>query len=113
MRRGRNEIVVTERIDVDALPRRAAHAVHALMEVRNDLTFGPYGPYKAAEIVLYDAEAMSARGTAAALREAKKFGLAHYVGSGLWTASFLALEHRDDFETRYLRDTERGDEDGR
>lgn len=90
---------------VDTYPRRVAHAVHALMEVRNDVNIGPYGPFKASEIVLYDAEALSARSTAAALREAQKFGLAFYVGHGLWTASHFALDRCRDFEERYLRDT--------
>lgn len=90
---------------VEDFPRRVAHAVHALMEVRNDVTFGPYGPYKASEVVLYDGEALSARSTAAALREAQKLGLAMYLGRGLWTASNLALDHRRDFEERYVKDT--------
>lgn len=94
------------RLDVEALPRRVAHAVHALMEIRNDVTVGPYGPYRASEIVLYDGEAMSVRATAAALREAQKRGLAVYVGRGLWTAAGIALDHRRAFEDRYIRETE-------
>lgn len=94
---------------LDALPRRVAHAVHALMEVRNDVTVGPYGPFKASEIVLYDGEALTARHTARALREAQRHGLAFYVGHGLWTATHLALDNCRAFEERYLADTE--DED--
>jgi hypothetical protein len=74
--------------------------------VRNDSSVGPYGPYKAAEIMLYDVEAMSPAGTGAALREARKRGLAACWGRGLWSSSLLALEHRSAFEERYLRDTE-------
>jgi hypothetical protein len=88
----------------DTFTRRVAHAVHALMEVRNDPSVGPYGPFKAAEIVLYDAEATTARDTASALREAQKHGLAVYVGRGLWTATNLALDHVYDFERRYHRE---------
>lgn len=89
----------------DRLPRRTAHAVHALMEVRNDPSIGPYGPFKASEVVLYDSEAMSARATAAALRHAQRFGLALYVGRGLWTATNAALNLGREFEDRYCRDT--------
>lgn len=95
-----------ETVNVEQLPRRVAHAVHALMAVRDDANIGPYGPFLASEVVLYDGEAVSARATAAALREAKKFGLAVYIGHGLWTATHLALDHASQFEDRYLRDTE-------
>lgn len=88
----------------DGFSRRVAHAVHALMEVRNDLSVGPYGPFKAAEIVLYDGEALTARHTAAALRQAERLGLAVNI-SGYWTATNLALDHCRDFEDRYMRDT--------
>lgn len=92
--------------DVNALPRRVAHAVHALMEVRNDVTVGPYGHFKASEVVLYDSEALTARHTGTALREAQKLGLAAYIGRGLWTATNLALENRAAFEERYIRETD-------
>lgn len=90
----------------DSFPRRVAHAVHALMEVTNDPSLGPYGPFKASEVVLYDSEALTARHTARALREAQRYGLAMYLGRGLWTAGNSALDHRRDFERRYMRDTE-------
>jgi hypothetical protein len=96
---------MTAALEVQQLPRRVALAVHALMEVRNDPNLGPYGPFKASEIVLYDGEALNARSTAAALREATKYGLVVYIGHGLWTATHFALNHCSDFETRYLADT--------
>ena len=99
-------IVYSGGIDVEALPRRVAHVVHALMEVRNDVTIGPYGPYKASEIILYDGESLSTQQTGAALREARQMGLAESWGRGLWSASVQALANRQAFETRYMRDTE-------
>jgi hypothetical protein len=92
--------------DVYALPRRTAHAVHALMEVRNDRAIGPYGPFKAREVMLYDEEALSPASTGAALREARKRALVFYVGHGLWSATNLALDNRAKFEARYLADTD-------
>jgi hypothetical protein len=79
------------------------------MEVRNDPNVGPYGPFKASEIVLYDSEALNARSTAAALREAQKHQLAAYVGHGLWAATHFALNHVSDFEERYMRRHSRGE----
>lgn len=94
--------------DVEALPRRVAHAVHALLAVRNDVNIGPYGPFKASEIVLYDGEALSARSTAAALREAQKLGLAVNI-RGFWTAGRDALDNARALEERYLRETDDAD----
>lgn len=88
----------------DQFSRRVAHAVHALMEVRNDPGIGPYGPFKASEVVLYDGEALDARATGAALREAEKVGLAINI-RGHWTATNLALDHCHEFEGRYIRET--------
>lgn len=96
---------MSDSLDVDGLPRRVAHAVHALMEVRNDVSVGPYGPFKASEVVLYDDEALSARSTAAALSHAERLGLAINI-RGYWTATVLALDHCRAFEERYMRETE-------
>lgn len=101
---------MTAALDVSALPRRTAHAVHALLAIRNDPSLGPYGPFKASEVVLYDSEALSARSTGRALAHALRLGLADRWGPGLWVATNFALDHRSALEERYLADTERGDD---
>jgi hypothetical protein len=96
---------MTLHFDVDALPRRTAHATHALMAAGSIAYGNGSGPFTAAEVCIYDGEALTVRSTAAALREAAKWGLV--IGlAGLWTPGWLALEHRREFEERYLRDTE-------
>ena len=93
-------------LDVEALPRRVAHVVHAVMEIRNDPHFGPYGPFKPSEIVFYDGEALNASSMSHALVRALELGLVDRWGHGLWSATRLALDHRAAFEDRYLRETE-------
>jgi hypothetical protein len=98
------------REQVDALPARVAHVVHALMVCSiNGLR---YGPFTAAEVAVYDGpEAFTPLHTGSALREARKRGLA--VGwDGYWTASYAALDARSLFEERFLRDADSWFEDG-
>jgi hypothetical protein len=63
-------------------------------------------PPKAAEVCLYDGEAVSVKATAAALRAAQREGLAIFVPPDLWTPTFRAMDQRAAFEDRYLADTE-------
>lgn len=99
-------------LDVEALPRRVAHATHAVMAVCNDQDLGPYGPFRASEVVLYDGESLSARETGRALADASRLGLVmnwgRRGGRCFWSASAHALDHRRAFEDRYLRDTDEG-----
>src|SRR5438045_2742998 len=100
--------MIAQGFDVEKLPRRAAHATHALSAASAIGDGGGYGPFTAAEVCVHDSfEALSPRHTAAALRQAQKLGLAMYVpgGAGYWTATNFALEHRRAFEERFLRDT--------
>ena len=74
---------------VAALPRRTAHALHALLEVEHDPSLEG-GPFLASEVVVYDEEALTARSTAAALRAAQRLGLAVCAG-GYWAPTFRGL----------------------
>lgn len=90
----------------DSLPRRTAHAVHALMAAGSIAYGNGPGPFTAAEVCVYDSwEALSPRHTAAALREAQKLGLAMFVPPSYWTPTNAALALRGAFEERFLRDT--------
>jgi hypothetical protein len=100
---------VTE-LDVDKLPRRVAHAVHALLEASGPYAFN-MGVLKPSEVMLYDAEAMSVSSTGNALRRAMRYGLVDRAGYGLYFPTLLALEHRRAFEDRYHRDTARDGDD--
>lgn len=93
-------------MDVDALPRRTAHATHALLVASTEHK----SPVTAAEVCIYDSEALSARSTGAALREARRLDLAAFTGQ-YWIPWGAALDQRRDFESRFLRDTE-DDRDG-
>ncbi len=66
-------------------------------------------PVTAAEVCIYDEEALSVHSTGCALREAAHRGLAVFTGR-YWVPTFLALNLRHEFEERYLCDTARGDE---
>lgn len=92
-------------LDVEALPRRVAHAVHAFLACA-DIAYGNgAGPFTAAEICVYDSyEALTPRHTGAALREASKLGLAQRWDR-YWTSTFLAAEFKTAFEDRFLRET--------
>lgn len=91
-------------LDVEALPRRVAHAVHALLQTANIMESNGSGPFTAAEVCVYDSyEAYSPRHTAAALREAQKLGLAQNWG-GYWSSTYLSTEYKAAFEERFLRE---------
>lgn len=105
IRKGTMAIRVETNVDVDKLPRRTAHAVHALLYASYEAGM----PVSAAEICVYDSEAISVRATGAALREARRLGLAEYYPP-YWVASYIAGNHRKDFEERYLNDTEEGED---
>lgn len=87
---------------VAGLPPRVAHAVHGLLVASSEF---PPKPCSASEVCIYDAhwEALSGRHTGAALREASKLGLCFHAGP-YWVATNLALDHKQAFETRFLRD---------
>jgi hypothetical protein len=86
---------------VASLPQRTAHVVHALMASSRDHNM----PVTAAEICLYDSEALSVRATGMALAHARKLRLAVYTGK-YWIPSFVALDMRHAFEERFLDETE-------
>lgn len=88
--------------DVDALPRRQAHALGALFAATESVA-GGHVP-TAAEVCLYDEEAVSVKATAAALREAAKRGLC-YCMSGYWFVIGDALRAGSiPFDQRMARD---------
>ncbi len=82
-----------------AIPARAAHVTHALMEAWT--TCDGSGPLTAAEICEYEnpVEAPTVKHTASALREAKALGLVDGV-PGLWFATGRAWELRRELEAR-------------
>jgi hypothetical protein len=86
---------------VDELPRRTAHALHALLACAKDIG----GPVIASEVVLYDSEAPNARGTAQALRAGARRGYCFCIKGTWWTTNAL-YEMQRALEDRYLRDTE-------
>lgn len=91
---------VAGQLDVDAMPRRAAHAVYAVFAASRDLRMPP----TAAEACHYDEEAISVKATAAALREAAKHGLVVCAG-GVWFVAGAALHTgRIPFDERVSRD---------
>lgn len=94
-------------IDVTRLPRRTAHAAHALIVASNTLQM----PVTAVEVMVYDEEALTLMSTTAALTHARRAGLAQYsgrYGSGrYWYPSFTALDVQHQLEDRYLNDTQR------
>lgn len=88
---------------VAALPRRVAHAMHALLAASSAYGAGQ-GPHTAAEVCVYDShEAYSPRHTGQALRQAQARGLCVNAG-GYWFPTNLAYEHRRAFEERYIAD---------
>lgn len=91
-------------MNVDELPPRVAHAVHGLLAASSIGMGGGSGPFTAAEVCVYDFDALSPRGTGAALREAAKRGLVVFVPPRYWTPTNATLDHRRAFEDRALRD---------
>lgn len=86
---------------VQALPRRVAHAVYALVALGRD---EPYGPFTASEVVLYDEEARDARATGRALQSAAKLGWVLCIERRYWTPTCRALDRRKALEERFLLD---------
>jgi hypothetical protein len=86
---------------VAALPRRAAHAVHALLEFQASAAM----PATAAEVCVYDSEAVSVRATAAALTHARRLGLVIFTGR-YWLATPDAQNLRAVLEDRFLAETD-------
>jgi hypothetical protein len=84
------------------IPRRTAHATHALLTASKEHNM----PVTAAEVCIYDEEALSVRSTGSALREARVRGLAVFTGL-YWIPTNFALDLRREFEERFLADTER------
>lgn len=72
---------------------RVACVVHALLEQSREMN----SPVTAAEVLVYDWQALSAQGTGAALREARKAGLAVFTGR-YWIPTNAALDRRREFE---------------
>lgn len=91
-------------MNVAELPRRTAHALHALIVTTRELGMPP----TAAEVLIYDEESFSARQTARALREAGRLRLAVYVPPRYWAATNVTMEHATELEDRYLRETDTG-----
>lgn len=91
---------------VAKMPRRVAHATFAILVLQHD---GNYGPHKASEIVVYDAEALSAVSTGRALAHALKLGLVDRWGTGLWSPTNHAQLLYPALEDRFYADTEPAD----
>jgi hypothetical protein len=85
---------------VTKLPRRVAHAVCALVESQNALNM----PVSAAEVCVYDSEALSVRSTAAALTAAQRLGLCVHTGR-YWIATGAAMSLRYALEDRFLAES--------
>lgn len=88
---------------VNKLPRRTAHAVHALLVASAEHAM----PVTAAEVQVYDEEAIRFQATAKGLAHARRLDLAIYTGR-FWIPSVLASSLRRRFEDRYLSDTQDG-----
>lgn len=75
-----------DRLYVEQLPRRTRHALAALSELTHSHTPDRQGMPTAAEVCVWDSEALSVRSTAAGLRHAARLGLCAYVprGPGYW-----------------------------
>ena len=89
-RRARGNATVAQAVS-EGLPPRVAQVVHALLET---LTQAGGGPVTAAEVMIYDEQALTVQAAAAALLMGLGLGLADRVGTGLWTATERAWERR-------------------
>ncbi len=94
---------------VSTLPRRTAHAAHALVACSTELGAHERSVPSAAEVILYDAEALSVQATGSALAHAARKGLAFRVPPRYWCVTGWGHKCRAALEDRYLRETE---EDG-
>jgi hypothetical protein len=92
-------------LDVEALPRRVAHVVHALIESSSPYAYGE-GFRSVGEVMVYDAEAITPNATnSALLRAMRQYGLVDRAGQGLYFPTNLALDHRRQLEDRFLCET--------
>ena len=89
------------------IPRRAAHATHALMESSGPYAFGQ-GPRTTGKVMQYDIESLSTGSTFSALTTAMRHGLVMRTVSRpvLWYPLNKALDMKTDLEDRFLSDTE-------
>lgn len=86
---------------VEALPRRVAHVVHALLVVVDDLNM----PARAGEVCVRDEHAPSVRSTSSALQRARARGLAVNAGQ-VWVPTTSAHDLSEALEARFLRDVD-------
>lgn len=98
---------MSDGILVKDLPRRVAHAAHALMESSSPYAYG-VGPRTTREVMEYDSEALTLSSTFEALSRAMRRGLvARTFGRPvLWFPTNLAYDLRGPLEDRFLLDTE-------
>lgn len=87
---------------VDAMPARMAHALHGLLVASAE----EKAPATAAEICVYDFDALSPRATGQALRRAAERGYC-FLTQDLWWPTNAAHELRYALEDRALRDEDR------
>lgn len=90
--------------EVAALPRRAAHATHALLVAWLQIN----GPVKTSEVLTYDEESLSVGQTHSALRTAAKHSLVAFTGQ-YWIARERAHELKRALEDRYLAEVYKGE----
>lgn len=101
-----DDVDVLNVAEVESLPRRTAHAAHALLECASDLSGEKARSVPtAAEVMLYDVEALSVRATGRALAAAASLGLAVRVPPRYWVATNRAHGLRRELEDRFLRET--------
>lgn len=86
---------------VAGLPRRTAHALHALIVAEKELQM----PVTAAEVAVYDLESFSAKGTGQALSSCCKRKLAVKAGK-LWICTPAGRDLTAQLEERFLRETD-------
>jgi hypothetical protein len=96
-------------LQADALPRRTAHAVYALVVASRD---GGATLPTAREVMIYDEESLSGQSTGRALHDASKYGLCVRAPGGYWCPLNGAYELFPELEERYLRETARDGEEG-
>jgi hypothetical protein len=88
-------------LDVDALPRRQAHALHAVFAWCHE---NPNSFPTAAEACVFDEESDGPLSTGCALREARKRGLCALVDGGWLPIGDALTVGRQPFEDRVARD---------
>lgn len=83
---------------VAALPRRTAHAAHALIACSEFMN----GAVTAAEVVVFDSESLSSSATRSALLTAQRYGLAEQHARAIWIPSLEAKDLRTALKDRFL-----------